>query len=95
MLHLTIFIALVILTSQGRVHHERINEKGEIVYAKGVPPELIRAMIIADLEIPQKELCYSEDLLKELDEITNFRIEPYLNYPDEDEICPLDRYRID
>jgi len=95
MTYIIAFIALVLLTNQGNVYYEKENEQGELVQIEGIPTRIIAAMIAADFNVSQEELDISEDLLKDLDEITDIRIEPYFNHPDEDEICPIDRYRID
>jgi len=95
MTHITLFIALVILTSQGRVHYDRITEEGVVEKVQGVPPRMIEAMIAADFNVPQEDLNFSEDLIKDLDEITEVNIDPYFNDKDEYDICPIDRYRID
>lgn len=95
MTYITVFIALVLLSGQGNIYYETIDESGIVERVQGIPPKIIEAMIAADLNIPQEYLNFSTDMLKDLDEIMDFRVDSCCNHPDEDEICPLDRYQVE
>ena len=74
MTYITVFIALVLLSNQGCVYHEKQDECGELVRLNGLPAPFIEAMCAADWDIPQSKLHFTKDLLKELDEINNLKI---------------------
>jgi len=79
MTYITVFIALVLLSNQGCLYHERMTDTGEVVRLNGLPPKFIEAMCAADWDIPGAKLSFTEDLLDDLDEINNLTIKLNFN----------------
>jgi hypothetical protein len=80
MTYIFVFIALVLLSNQGEVYYETIDKTGKVERVQGIPPKIIEAMIAADCKIPQENLNFSEDILKDLDEINNIYYDPHDDY---------------